>query len=89
MFLALQNFIRALRIKQWCSKTTKLQDQDHLFFQDQDQSGQDNFFKTKIAFFKDHQIINSRTLAYPEILIEKGSNWKNFCDVILVTFVVT
>jgi len=41
------------------SKTTKLQDQqDHLFFQDQDRSGQDqdHFFKT--AFFKDHQIIN-------------------------------
>jgi len=26
---------------QWCSKTTKLQDQDHLFFQDQDRSGQE------------------------------------------------
>jgi len=44
--------------RQWCSKTTKLQDQDHLFFQD-------HFFKikTKIAFFKDHQIINPRSLA--------------------------
>jgi len=41
---------------QWCSKTTKLQDQDqdHLFFQDQDRSGQDQdyFFKTKTAFLK-------------------------------------
>jgi len=26
---------------QWCSKTTKLQDQDHLIFQDQERSGQD------------------------------------------------
>jgi len=46
-----------------------LQDQDHLFFQDQDRSGQDqeqdHFFKTKIktAFFKDHQIINPNPLA--------------------------
>jgi len=39
--------------------------EDHLFFQDQDQSGQDqdHFFKTKTAFFKDHQIINTRPLA--------------------------
>jgi len=36
---------------QCCSKTTKLQDQDHLFFQDQDR------------FFEDHQIINPRPLA--------------------------
>jgi len=34
---------------QWCSNTTKLQDQDHLFFQDK---GQDHFFKTKTAFLK-------------------------------------
>jgi len=60
---------------QWCSKATKLQDQDqdHLFFQDQDQ-----FFKTKTAFFKDHQIINPRPLAKPEILIGRGPNWKIF-----------
>jgi len=51
---------------QWRSKTIKLQvqDQDHLFFQDQDRSGQDQdrFFKTKTAFFKDHQIINPRPM---------------------------
>jgi len=35
---------------------------------------------------KDHQIINPRPLAQPEILIESGPNWKNFCDVMLVTF---
>jgi len=48
------------RMTQWCSKTTKLQhqDQDHLFFQDQD-----HFIKPKIAFFQDHQIINPRPLA--------------------------
>jgi len=33
------------------TKTTKLQDQDHLFFQD------------KTTFFKDHQIINPRPQA--------------------------
>jgi len=32
---------------QWCSKITKLQNQDH-------------YFKTKTAYFKDHQIINPR-----------------------------
>jgi len=56
-------------LAQWCSKTTKLQDQnqDHLISQDQDRSGldqdQDHFFKTKTAFFKGHQIINPRPLA--------------------------
>jgi len=39
-----------------------LQDEDHLFFQDRSGQDQDHFFKTmtKTAFFKDHQIINSR-----------------------------
>jgi len=45
---------------QWCNKTTKLQDQDHLFFQDRSGQDQDHFFQTKTAFFKDHQIINPR-----------------------------
>jgi len=44
------------KIIQWCSKTTKLLDQDHQFFQDhdQDRSGQDqdHFFKTKTVFLK-------------------------------------
>jgi len=39
-------------------------------------------YKTKTAFFRDHQIINPRPLAQPEILIERDSNWKIFCDVI-------
>jgi len=80
----------------WCCETTKLQDQDqdHVFFQDQDRSGQDQdffktffntFFKTKTAFFKDPLIINSRLLVQQQILIERGLNWKDFCDVILVT----
>jgi len=44
-------------------------------------------YKTKTtAFFKDHKIINPRPLAQPESLIERGPNWKSFCDVILVTF---
>jgi len=43
-------------------------------------------YKSKTAFFEDHQIINPRPLAQPEILIERGPNWKIFCDVILVTF---
>jgi len=50
-------YVVEMGLAQWCSKTTKLQDQDHLFFQDQD-----HFFKnkTKTAFFKVHQIINLR-----------------------------
>jgi len=40
-----------------------------LFFQDQD------------CFFKNHQIINPKPLAQPEILIERGSSWKKFGDV--------
>jgi len=40
----------------WCSKTTTLQNQDHLIIQDQDKSGedQDHFFRTKAktAFLK-------------------------------------
>jgi len=42
-------------------------------------------FQDQDRFFKDHQIINPRPLEQPEILIEKGPNWKIFCDVILVT----
>jgi len=34
---------------QWCSKTTKLQDQDHLIFQDQDR-----FLKTIKLLTQDH-----------------------------------
>jgi len=50
-------------LKQWCSKTTKLQDQDqnHLIFQDQDRSGQDHFFKTKTAFFKIIKLLTQNT----------------------------
>jgi len=48
-------------VEKWCSKTTKLQDQNHLFFQDRPGQDQDHFFKTKTAFFKDHQIINPRS----------------------------
>jgi len=46
--------LSGLTSHQWCSKTTKLQDQDR--------SGQDqdHFFKIKTAFFKDHQIIKPR-----------------------------
>jgi len=67
---------------QWCSKNTKLQDQYHLFFQHQD-----HFFKTKTAFFKDHQFINPRPLTN----VARNFDWErpkleNFCDVILVTF---
>jgi len=47
-------------------KATKLQDQDHLFFQAKTGLAKT---KTKTAFFKDHQIINPRPLAQPEILI--------------------
>jgi len=52
---------------QWCSKTTKLQDQDqnHLFFQDQDRLGQDpdqdHFFKTKTAFLKTIKLLTKTT----------------------------
>jgi len=66
--------------EQWCSKTTMLQDQDHLFFQDQDRSGQDqdHFFKTKTkpAFFKDRQLINPRP--------QKTFPYKKISPVILV-----
>jgi len=48
---------QAHRPGQWCSKTTKLQDQDHLYFQDQDRSGQDHFFKTKTAFLKTNKLL--------------------------------
>jgi len=81
------------RPNQWCSNTTKLQDQDHLFFQDQDRLGQDrlgqdqdqdHFFKTKAAFFKDHQIINPRHWRSQKF--ERESNWKNYCNVTLVRF---
>jgi len=40
--------VSALPTDQWCSKTTKLQGQVHLIFQDQDR------------FFKDHHIIKQR-----------------------------
>jgi len=56
------------------------------------------FFKTRPRppfqdldrFFKDHQIINPRPLAQPEILIERGLNWKKnlwryFGDVMVMT----
>jgi len=40
-------------LQQGCSKITKLQEQDHLFFQDQDRLGQnqdqDRFFKDKTS----------------------------------------
>jgi len=41
-------------------------------------------YKTKTAFFEEHQIINPRLLAQPKILIERGLNWKIFCYIILV-----
>jgi len=66
----LQHFIKILMNTQTYSFVCQGSD-DHLVFQDQgqDRSGQDqdqdhdHFFKTKIAFFKDHQIINPRPLA--------------------------
>jgi len=48
--LVFRNGSIVMHIYQWCSKTSKLHDQDH-------------FFKTKTAFFQDHQIINPRPLA--------------------------
>jgi len=50
------NFITIITI-------SKLQDQDHLFFQDQDRSGQDHFFKTKTAFLKTFKLLNQTTRA--------------------------
>jgi len=59
-----------------------------------------NFFKTKTGQAKTNTkttfsrprplllktIKFPRPLAQPEILIERGPNWKHFCDGILVTF---
>jgi len=80
------NKAAASAAQQWCSKTIKLQDQDHLIFQHQDRSGQhqDHFFKTQDQdrFLKDHQIINPRLFS---ILIGRGPNVTLFWWRFLVT----
>jgi len=76
-------------VSQWCSKTTKLQDQDLLFFHDQDRSGQDHFFKTKTAFFKNHKLLTQNHLRSEKFWLGGAQIGNNFVTLFWWRFSVT